>query len=102
MIKNVYITRVNNDPDGRQYGFGVAEDGSTVYIPAFVVNTFDLDEVDIGTKNKMALVEDNKSRSDFIANAILIEDSALKQAHDDLKDEVERLEMLLTQNGIVF
>lgn len=100
MIKHVYLTRINNEPGKKQYGFGVTTDDKNVYIPGFVVDNFELDENDVGTKNLMSVLEDEKDRTDYVATALLIEDSALQQAYEWSKSEIERLRDLLDQNGI--
>lgn len=98
MIKNVYFTRIENGE--KCYGFGITEDDEQVYIPGFVVENFDLTSDDIGTKNKVALTEDKTGKTDFSVSAILTEDSALQQAYEWQKDEIERLEGLLKENGL--
>jgi len=100
MIKDVYITRINNEPGRKQYGFGITPEEENVYIPGFVVDNFDLTEDDLGTRNRMSLMDDEKDRTDFVATAILVEDSALQQAHEWAKEEIERLQDLLAANGI--
>lgn len=102
MIKDVYITRIDNRPGDRQFGFGVTPEDEVVYIPGFVVDNFDLSEDDIGTKNKMSVMPDTKEKADFVATALLIEDSALQQAYEWAKDEVERLQGLLEKNGVEY
>ena len=98
MIKNVYFTRIENGD--KRYGFGITEDNEQVYIPGFVVESFDLTADDIGTKNKVALTEDKTGKTDFSVSAVLTEDSALQQAYEWQKDEIERLEGLLKENGL--
>lgn len=100
MIKSVYLTRINNDPGKSQFGFGITEDDEVVYLPGFVVDNFDLTEDDIGTKNKMSVMPDTKAKADFVATAILIEDSAMQQAYEWAKEEIERLQGLLKQDGV--
>jgi hypothetical protein len=103
MIRYVYITRIKDEGEGnRKFGFGVTEDEIQVYIPGQVITAFDLSEDDVGTKNKMYLAEDAKGRTDLVCHAILIEDSALQQAYEWAKDEIERLEALLKENGIEY
>jgi len=100
MIQNVYFTRIVNDD--KCYGFGVTESGSQVYLPGHVVENFDLTIDDVGTKNKMALTDDKTGKTDFTAVALLIEDSALQQAYEWAKEEVERLEGILDANQIKY
>jgi hypothetical protein len=103
MIRYVYITRIKDEGEGnRKFGFGVTEDELQVYIPGQVISTFDLTEDDVGTKNKMYLAEDAKGRTDLVCHVILTEDSALQQAYEWAKDEIERLETLLKENGIEY
>lgn len=102
MIKDVYITRINNEPGRSQFGFGLTEDNEVVYLTGFVVDNFDLSEDDLGTKNKMALMPDSKDKADFVATAILIEDSALQAAYEWQKEEIERLQALLNENGVEY
>ena len=103
MIRDVYITRIKDEGEGnRKFGFGVSEDESQVYIPGQVITAFSLSEDDVGTKNKMYLAEDAKGRTDFVCHALLIEDSALQQAYEWAKEEIERLETLLKKNGIEY
>ena len=101
MIRDVYITRIKDEGEGnRKFGFGVTDDEMQVYIPGNIVNNFDLSEDDVGTKNKMYLAEDAKGRTDLVCHALLIEDSALQQAYEWAKEEIERLESLLKDNGV--
>jgi hypothetical protein len=102
MIKNVYITRITNGE--KQYGFGVTEDDEQVYIPGSIVALFELGEDDIGTKNKMSLIDDKseKDTAKYVAVALLVEDSALQQAYEWAKEEIERLEGLLKENGVEY
>lgn len=102
MIKEVYITRINNEEGGRQFGFGITETEENVYLPGFVVDNFNLTEDDLGTKNKMSLMGDEKGKTDFVATAILVEDSALQSAYEWMKEELERLEALLNEHGIEY
>lgn len=103
MIRDVYITRIKDDGEGeRKFGFGVTEDELNVYIPARVIMMFDLTTDDVGTKNKMHLEEDRKGKTDFVAQALLIEDSALHQAYEWAKEEIERLESILAKYKISF
>jgi len=98
MIKNVYITRINNGD--KSFGFGVTEDDEQVYLPGHLVETFDLSVDDIGTKNKMTLMPDKTGRTELTAGAILIEDSALHQAYEWAKEEIERLQDIIKANGL--
>ena len=100
MIQNVYFTRIVNGE--KCYGFGVTESGQNVYIPGHVVENFDLSIDDVGTKNKMALIPDKTGKADHTASALLIEDSALHQAYEWAKEEIERLEGILTENGLAY
>lgn len=101
MIRDVYITRIVDEGDGkRKFGFGVTEDEKNVYIPAYVISTFELSEDDVGTKNKMNLDFDKKGQTDFVAQTLLIEDSALQQAYEWATDEIERLEAILDAHQI--
>lgn len=100
MIQNVYITRVNNGD--KSFGFGVTEEGKQVYLPGILVENFDLTMDDVGTKNKMALTQDKTGRTDYSATTILIEDSALQQAYEWAKEEIERLEGILDDNSIAY
>lgn len=100
MIQNVYFTRIVNGE--KCYGFGITEDGKQVYIPGHIVENFDLTIDDIGTKNKMALTDDKAGKVDYQAVAILVEDSAVQQAYEWAKDEIERLHDLLDKNGIEY
>lgn len=100
MISYVYLTRIVNDD--KCYGFGVTEDGKQVYVPGQVVENFDLTVDDVGTKNKMALIDDVAGKTDYAAVAILIEDSAIQQAYEWAKEEIERLEGILDKHGIQY
>ena len=100
MIQNVYFTRIVNGD--KCYGFGVTEDGKQVYLPGHMVENFDLTIDDVGTKNKMALAEDPAGKVDYMGVAILIEDSALQQAYEWAKEEIERLQYLLKSNGVEY
>ncbi len=100
MIKNVYITRINNGD--KSFGFGVTEDDEQVYLTGHLVETFDLSIDDVGTKNKMTLMPDKTGKTDFAAVAILIEDSAMHQAYEWAKEEIERLEGILDANKIEY
>ena len=102
MIKDVYITRINNEPGKSQFGFGLTEDNEVVYLTGFVVDNFDLSDDDLGTKNKMSLMPDSKDKADYVATAVLTEDSALQQAYEWQKEEIGRLEGLLQKNGIEY
>ena len=100
MIENVYFTRIVNGD--KCYGFGVTESGDQVYLPGHMVANFDLTIDDVGTKNKMALAEDPAGKVDYMGVAILIEDSALQQAYEWAKEEIERLQDLLKSNGVEY
>lgn len=100
MIKDVYITRINNEPGKSQFGFGLTADDEVVYLTGFVVDNFDLTEDDLGTKNKMSLMPDSKDKADYVATAVLTEDSALQQTYEWQKEEIGRLEGLLQKHGI--
>jgi len=100
MIRNVYITRISNNE--KCFGFGVTEDDGQVYIPGHLVETFELSPDDVGTKNKMALKDDDTGKTEFMAVSILIEDSALHQAYEWQKEEIERLEGILEANGLEY
>jgi hypothetical protein len=100
MIKHVYITRINNEPGKKQYGFGVTTENENVYIPGFVVDNFDLSEDDVGTKNMMSVMDDDKDKTDYVVTALLVEDSALQAAYEWQKSEIERLHGILDQRGI--
>lgn len=102
MIKDVYITRINNEPGKSQFGFGLTVDDEVVYLTGFVVDNFDLSEDDLGTKNKMSLMPDSKDKADYVATAVLTEDSALQQTYEWQKEEIGRLEGLLQKNGIEY
>lgn len=102
MIKDVYITRINNEPGKSQFGFGLTADDEVVYLTGFVVDNFDLTEDDLGTKNKMSLMPDSKDKADYVATAVLIEDSALQQTYEWQKEEIGRLEGLLQKHGIEY
>jgi hypothetical protein len=102
MIKDVYITRINNEPGRSQFGFGITPDDKVVYLPGFVVDNFNLTEDDLGTKNKMSVMVDSKDKADFVATAVLTEDSALQQAYEWQNEEIERLQDLLKTNGIEY
>lgn len=96
----VYFTRIVNGD--RCFGFGVTEAGEQVYITGSVVDSFDLTQEDLGTKNLMALIPDKGGKADYAAISLLIEDSALQQAYEWAKDEIERLQGLLEKNGVEF
>lgn len=101
MIRDVYITRIVDEGEGnRKFGFGVTEDEKNVYIPGYVIMAFDLSDDDVGTKNKMNLDVDKKGQTDLVAQTLLIEDSALLQAYEWAKDEIERLEGILDAHEI--
>lgn len=100
MIQNVYFTRIVNGE--KCYGFGVTEDGKQVYLPGHMVENFDLTIDDVGTKNKMALAEDPAGKVDYMGVALLIEDSALQQAYEWAKEEIERLEGILDEHKIAY
>lgn len=100
MIQNVYFTRIVNDD--KCFGFGVTEDGKQVYIPGHIVENFDLSVDDVGTKNRMALTEDKTAKCEFAALTLLIEDSALQQAYEWQKEEIERLEAILDAQNIAY
>lgn len=90
-IEHIYITRVVN-ADRKKYAFGITEENETAYIPGRVVEDFDLTEDDVGTKNKVALLRDDKQSADWIVATLLIEESA----------EVNRLKALLDEHGIAY
>jgi len=48
----------------------------------------------------MSLMPDSKDKADFVATAILTEDSAVQQAYEWQKEEIERLQGLLEKYGI--
>jgi len=95
MIRNVYITRINNGE--KCFGFGVTEEDEQVYLPGHLVENFDLTIDDVGTRNKMALTEDKLGKTEFMGVALLIEDSALQQAYEWQKEEIERLKSILNE-----
>jgi hypothetical protein len=88
-IQNVYLTRVVNEA-AKKYAFGITEDNETAYFPGRVVEDFDLNEDDIGTKNRVALLRDEKQKADWVVTTLLVEDSV----------EVNRLKALLDEHGI--
>jgi len=101
MIIEAYFTRIVSNGE-KMYGFAETEDGKVIYIPARCVDEFDLSEEDVGTKNKLAVIEDAEGKGNLVCTTLIVEDSALQQAYDMLKDEVERLQELLTANGISY
>lgn len=99
MIREVYLIKVSNEED-KAFGFGVTDAEETVYVPGKLILEFDIQETDVGTKNKMYLNEDKKGRSDFIALTFLEETSAAQNALEFYRGEVERLEGLLEAHGV--
>ena len=97
-ISKVYLSRVTNE--GRLFGFGITPENEDVYIPGDVVDQYDLQPDDRGTANTMTLVEDASGKAKWVATAIITEDSAMQQANEWMKEEIERLEKLLEENGI--
>jgi len=92
-IVDMYITRVVNN-DEKKYGFGITLENETVYIPGRVVEDFDLDENDLGTKNKCVIIQDENTEGWHVAT-IAIEDNLLQNRINMLQDEVDRLTQLV-------
>jgi len=99
MIIEAYFTRIVSGGE-KMYGFAETVNGEVIYIPARCVEEFDLTEDDVGTRNKMAVIENEKDGTGYVCTTLLIEDSALQQAYHMLKEEVERLHSILDANGI--
>lgn len=97
-ISKVYLSRVENGD--KCFGFGITPENEGVYIPGDVINEYDLQPEDRGTANVMTLTEDRSGKADFVATAIVVEDTAMRQANIWMKEEIERLENLLKENGI--
>lgn len=101
-IVDIYITRIVNTVE-KKYGFGLTADNQTsVYIPARVVEDFDLTEDDLGTRNKVIIMEADDNRNGWHVATMVVEDSAIQQQNAMLREEVERLEALLEENNIAF
>jgi hypothetical protein len=99
MIREVYLIKVSNE-ENKAFGFGVTDAEETVYVPGKLIVEFDIQETDVGTKNKMYLTEDKKGCSDFMALTFLEETSAAQNALEFYRGEVERLEGLLDAHGV--
>lgn len=99
MIVEAYFTRIVSGGE-KMYGFAETISGEVIYIPARCVEEFDLSEDDVGTKNKMAVIENEKDGTGYVCTTLLIEDSAMQQAYEMLKEEVSRLQAILDENGI--
>lgn len=97
-IAHIYFTRIVNN-DEKKYGFALTDESESVYIPGRVIEDFDLSEDDVGTKNKAALMDEGEG---LLCLTLLIEDSALEQAHLALQDEVGRLQAILDEHGISY
>jgi len=103
MIRDVVISHIcEGDDDGRKYGFGVLPDDSQVYIPGNVVRDWELSNEDVGTTNTMVISKDRQGRTDYVAHSLVVDDSALQQAHEWLKDENERLRSILDDNNLEY
>lgn len=92
MIKKVIITRIENGD--RQYGFGVTEDGEIVYIPAKVVDDFELDQDDVGSSDRMALMVDAQGKSNYTALTFITDDTVLREALTRMKERIRELEAM--------
>ena len=92
MIDEAYITKISLE-EKKVFGFAETEDNKTVFIPGRVVEEFNLDEVDVGTKNKMHMLPDKKGGSSYVATTLLFEDNTLEA-------EIKRLKEILDDNGI--
>ena len=96
MIREVVISHIcEGDEDGRKYGFGVLPDDSQVYIPGNVVRDWELSNDDVGTTNRMIVGEDRQGRTNYVAHTLVVEDSALQQAYEWVKEENARLREML-------
>lgn len=95
MICEVYFTRIMNT-DEKKYGFCGTPDGRDGYIPGHLVEQFDLDESDVGTKNMVNIIDDPQGKVDFVVTTLLIDEDALTAA----KAEVSRLTEILDAEGI--
>lgn len=100
-IAEVYISRIVNT-EAKKYGFGITDDGENVYIPARVVCDFELTEDDLGTRNKCIIMEADDERNGWHVATLIVEDDAITQQNTMLREEVERLESILKENGIEF
>lgn len=100
VITEIYISRVVNT-EAKKYGFGITDENLTVYIPARVVEDFDLSEDDLGTRNKCIIMETDDKTGWHVAT-LVVEDSVLEQRAELLAEEVERLSDLLRENNIEF
>jgi hypothetical protein len=101
-IVDIYITRVVNT-EAKKYGFGLTTDNDlNVYIPARVVEDFNLTEEDLGTLNKVIIMEADDGKNGWHVATLVVEDCAIQQQNVMLREEVERLEELLRENDIEF
>ena len=100
MIGNIYITRIENSSVGKAFGFAETPLGENVYIPGRVVEAYELNSNDEGTKNKVSLIPDASKRAEYIVTAFILEDNLLEQRLEHAKDEIEYLKGLLTKHGI--
>jgi hypothetical protein len=91
MITHIYLTRIVNDAN-KKYGFGMTEDSLNVYIPGKAIEDFGLEIDDVGSKEKVALMEDPSGKTSFIVLTFLDDDSRECAA---LRDEVDRLKDIL-------
>jgi hypothetical protein len=96
MITYIYITRIVNDAT-KKYGFGMTEDSLNVYIPGKAIENFGLQIDDVGSREKVALMEDPSGKTSFIVLTFLDDDS---RECADLRDEVERLKDILDERGV--
>jgi ribosomal protein S1 len=100
-IVDIYISRIVNTKE-KKYGFAVTSDGLNAYIPARVVEDFDLTEDDLGTCNRVIIMEADDDRNGWHVATFVVEDSAIQQQNTILREEVELLKELLRENDIEF
>lgn len=100
-IVDIYISRIVNTKE-KKYGFAVTSDGLNAYIPARVVEDFDLTEDDLGTCNRVIIMESDDDRNGWHVATFVVEDSAMQQRNATLQEELIRLEVILRENDIEF
>ena len=99
-IADIYFTRIVNTKE-KKYGFGILMDSQDkVYIPARVVDRYDLEENDVGTLNKAILVESENDDSDWHIMTLTDDDGALQLHNETLREEIASLKAVLKENGI--
>ena len=102
-IVDCYVQKIVNT-DAKKYGFVQAKEyDSAIYIPAKIVDDFDLDENDEGAKLRVIVMPSTRPGSaEWYVAMICTDDDALVEKMRWYKSECVRYQALLEANGIAY